>query len=181
MNNKQRHTITRLGTFAILFVCATTAGIAQSPGSLRSYAPAEPDRIAIQAVVDSALTFITSSDAIGLTDLMLPEAQTYSSRQREGRWAYAMRTRDADRARTRGAQVVERGWATEIRISGPIAIVWLPYDIYVNNAWSHCGVDVLTMIRVETAWRIANFTYSVEQPPACVPHPSGPPPGMKAP
>ncbi len=167
---------------AAILAALASAPLAAQPGTRpRSYAPAEPDRIAIMSVVDSALAFITSSNAVGLTDLMLPEAQTYSSRQRDGRWVYAMRTRDADRARTPGAPVVERGWAPEVRISGPIAIVWLPYDIYVNNAWSHCGVDVLTMIKVGTAWRIANFTYSVEQPPACVPHPNGPPPAMKAP
>lgn len=181
MTANQRRSFSRPAIVATLCAFVSTAGFAQTPGSPRSYAPAESDRIAIQAVVDSALAFITSSNAVGLTDLMLPEAQTYSSRQREGRWVYAMRTRDADRSRTPGAPVVERGWAPEIRISGPIAIVWLPYDIYVNNAWSHCGVDVLTMIRVGTAWKIGNFTYSVEQPPACLPHPNGPPPGMKAP
>lgn len=166
---------------AILATLASAPLAAQGGNRPRSYAPAEPDRVAIMAVVDSALAFITSGNSIGLTDLMLPEAQVYSSRQRDGRWEYAMRTYDANRTRTGGAPVVERGFSPEVRISGPIAMVWLPYDIYVNKAWSHCGVDVFTMLRTGTAWRIVNLSYSVEQPPACLPHPSGPPSGMKAP
>jgi hypothetical protein len=171
----------RVALALFFLIGARTESEAQSKTPARSYAPAEPDRIAIQAVVDSALAFITAGNSAGLTDLMLPEAQVYSSRQRDGRWAYAMRTRDTERARTGGAAVVERGFAPEIRISGPIAMVWLPYDIYVANAWSHCGVDLFTLVRVGTGWRIGNLTYSVEQPPACLPHPNGPPPGMKAP
>ncbi len=155
--------------------------ISDAAGQTRSHEPNDADRRAIQAVVDSALAFITAGNAIALTDLMLPEAQVYSSRQRDGRWVYAARARDTERLRTSGAPVVERGFDPEIRVSGPIAIVWLPYDIYVNNAWSHCGVDVFTLVRSGAGWRIGNLTYSVEQPPACLPHPGGPPPGMKAP
>lgn len=166
---------------AALLTIVAAAATAQPNSRPRSYAPADSDRIAISAVVDSALAFITAGDAVGLTDLMLPEAQVYPVRQREGKWVYAVRTREAERARTGGAPVVERGFDAEFRVSGPIAIAWLPYDIYVNNAWSHCGVDVFTLVRVEKGWRVANLTYSVEQPPACRPHPNGPPPGMKAP
>ena len=62
-------------------------------------------------------------------------------------------------------------------VSGAVAVVWLPYDFYVEGAWSHCGVDVFTLVRVETGWRIASLAYSVQQPPECRPHPDGPPQG----
>jgi hypothetical protein len=42
-------------------------------------------------------------------------------------------------------------------------------------------VDQFTLVRVGTAWRIVNLTYSVEQPPVCRMHPDGPPPGYKPP
>jgi len=168
--------------FALASVTLVLPVLAAAQGAAPpTYAPPEADRRAIQAVVDSALQFITDGNAIGLTDLMVSEAQVYSIRTREGRLAYAMRTRAADRERTGGAPVVERGFDTRIMLAGGMAMAWVPYDIYVNNAWSHCGVDVFVMLRVGSGWRIANLTYSVEQPPACRPHPDGPPKGMKGP
>ena len=54
-------------------------------------------------------------------------------------------------------------------------MVWLPYDLYVDGEWSHCGVDTFTLVHTEAGWRIASMAWSVGQPPACQPHPDGPP------
>jgi hypothetical protein len=62
-----------------------------------------------------------------------------------------------------------------------MASVWLPYDLWIDGKWSHCGIDHFTLVQVGTAWRIANLTYSVEQPPACKLHPAGTPPGHTPP
>ena len=140
----------------------------------------DPVRAAVLAVVDSALSAITAGNFAGLADLMLPEAQIYSARVREGQ-SYRMRTAAQDRTNPPSMKFVERGFDPEVRVAGPVAVVWLPYDIYAGGVWSHCGVDVFTLVQAKSSWRIANLTYSVEQPPACRPHPEGPPPGMKAP
>jgi hypothetical protein len=73
-----------------------------------------------------------------------------------------------------GGVVTERGFRPEVRINGPLAMVWYPYDLYRDGRWSHCGVDVFTLIRNEGRWRIATMSWSAEQPPACEPHPDGP-------
>jgi hypothetical protein len=62
-------------------------------------------------------------------------------------------------------------------VSGPVAMVWLPYDFYSDGKWSHCGVDLFTFLKADGRWRIATLVWSVEQPPACAPHPDGPPAG----
>jgi hypothetical protein len=66
-----------------------------------------------------------------------------------------------------------------VRVNGPLAMVWYPYDLYRDGKWSHCGVDALTLIKHEGRWRIATFAFSTEQPPVCEKHPDGPPPGAK--
>ena len=86
-----------------------------------------------------------------------------------------MRTRAEQRAATTNSKVTERGFRPEVRVNGPLAMVWYPYDLYVDGKWSHCGVDVFTMIRTEGRWRIATMSWSAEQPPACEKHPDGPP------
>lgn len=133
------------------------------------------------AVVDSALDAINAGNLIALADLMLPEAQMYPAREREGKGTYNLRTAADLRARAEWPPIIERGFDAEVRASGTVAMVWLPYDLYAADKWSHCGVDVFTLVRAGTVWRIANLTYSIEQPPACRTHPSGPPAGLKAP
>lgn len=165
----------------VQFAFAAFAVAAPARLGAQASASADSARPAILAVVDSALSAITAGNFSGLADLMLPEAQIYSARTRDGMVGYRMRTAAGERTTSSATGYVERGFDAEIRVSGPVAVVWLPYDLYAGGRWSHCGVDVFTVVRVESSWRIANLTYSVEQPPACRPHPKGPPPGMRAP
>jgi len=72
-------------------------------------------------------------------------------------------------------KVTERGFRPEARVNGPVAMVWYPYDLYLDGQWSHCGVDVFTLIRTDGQWRIATMSWSAVQPPACEKHPDGPP------
>ena len=126
------------------------------------------------AVADSALAAITRGDVIALTDLMLDEAVMFPSSTRDGQFRYRVRTRAEQRA-GRMSGVVERGYNGEVRVQGPIATVWYPYDLYVDGKWSHCGIDVFTMLKHDGRWRIATLVWSAEQPPVCSPHPNGPP------
>lgn len=141
-------------------------------------APRDSQRVSIMAVVDSALTAINGNDLVALATLMVPEAQMYAVGGGRNRAGYSVRSAAELRTQTQRGRIIERGFDGDVRVAGAMAVVWLPYDIYVNEAWSHCGVDVFTLLRVDTAWRIANLTYSVEQPPACRAHPAGPPPGI---
>ncbi|TCJ19046.1 hypothetical protein EPD60_01115 [Flaviaesturariibacter flavus] len=41
-----------------------------------------------------------------------------------------------------------------IRIDGPMASAWTPYQFYVDDKFSHCGVDVYNLARVNGEWKI---------------------------
>ena len=140
-----------------------------------------PSQRQVMAVVDSAMAAINQGDMIALSNLMTDSGQVYAAREREGAGSFIMRTAASQRATGRRAPIIERGFDAEVRIAGTFASVWLPYDLWAEGKWSHCGVDQFTLVRVGTAWRIVNLTYSVEQPPVCRMHPDGPPPGYKPP
>jgi hypothetical protein len=53
-----------------------------------------------------------------------------------------------------------------VQIHKQIAMVWAPYDLWVNKKFSHCGVDVFTLIKTNQGWKIASLIYTVE-PDAC--------------
>jgi ketosteroid isomerase-like protein len=128
-------------------------------------------------VAASALAAISRGDVTALTDLMVPEAVMFPTSTQDGVSRYRVRTRAEQRAAPITRKITERGFRPEARVSGPLAMVWYPYDLYIDGQWSHCGVDVFTLIRTEGRWRIATMSWSAEQPPACEKHPDGPPKG----
>jgi hypothetical protein len=72
------------------------------------------------------------------------------------------------------ARYLERIWSPLVRLHGPLAEVWAPYDFHIDGAFSHCGVDVFTLMRGAAGWQIANTAYTVERT-GCAPSPLGPP------
>lgn len=162
--------------FATLMpVRAAHAQSTSAAGSASLASDAAADRAAARALADSALALISRNDFAHLADLMLPEARTFSSRQRDGEWRYSSRTREEERASKFDGRITERGFAPTVLVSGPLAVVWMPYDLYINGTWSHCGVDAFTMYKVAGHWQIATLGWSVEQPPSCAKHPDGAP------
>lgn len=135
----------------------------------------ESERARVLRTVEAALAAVSAEDMIAFTDLMIDEAVLTSAAESGGAVRFLVRERAQERARTFDEDIVERGFDPEVRISGPLAMVWLPYDLYRDGAWSHCGVDTFTLLRVEGEWRIATLAWTVEQPPACRRHPQGPP------
>ena len=41
-----------------------------------------------------------------------------------------------------------------LRIDGPLAIVWAPYEFYYKGKYSHKGVDSFQLVRVKGVWKI---------------------------
>ena len=162
-----RFSPTQLGlvTFVIGSALASSAG-AQEPTD---------ERARVLAVVEASLEAISNEDMVAFTDLMIEEASTVRVAERDEEVRYAVRSRAEWRANSPSVDVVERGFDPEVRISGPLAIAWLPYDLYLDGEWSHCGVDVFTLVRIEGDWKISSLAWSIEQPPACRQHPDGPP------
>jgi len=41
-----------------------------------------------------------------------------------------------------------------IRIDGPLALVWTPYQFYFQEKFSHCGVNSFHVVRMDGKWKI---------------------------
>ena len=48
----------------------------------------------------------------------------------------------------------ERTFATEVRIDGNLAAVWMEYDFYLGPKFLHCGVDSFQMAKYPEGWKI---------------------------
>ena len=114
-----------------------------------------------------------SRDGDALRASMLEEGHFVSVNESRTRWTlrddFAASLADAARP------YHERIWDPEVRIDGPVASVWAPYDFYLGAEFSHCGTDAFLLAKTPEGWRVSAVSYTVLQPPTCERHPQGPP------
>lgn len=132
--------------------------------------PAEGEQEAVLRTVDAALAAVSAQDSGALAALLVPGALFY----REGH-------RDAGRPTTRiipdqqmlnemkgpkkGYSEMRTGTPT-ILVRNGLAQVWTPYTFDVAGKRSHCGIDTISLLKVDGAWRIASFGWTAE-PEGC--------------
>ncbi len=129
------------------------------------------------AVADSVLHALSTGDTATLRRLSLDSTNVGGVGTRSGQEVFSLRSMRFDLARG-FPNFIERGFNPSARVNDWIAQVWMPYDLYREGTWSHCGIDTFTLLKVKGAWRVASLLYTIEQPPACQKHPAGPPPSQ---
>ncbi|MBT8398233.1 MAG: hypothetical protein KJN92_14770, partial [Gemmatimonadetes bacterium] len=70
--------------------------------------------------------------------------------------------------------LLERMWEPVVKVEGRVAMVWTPYDFHLNGEFSHCGIDVFTLVDGGEGWQVASITYNVVRE-GCPPSPLGSP------
>jgi hypothetical protein len=48
----------------------------------------------------------------------------------------------------------ERIVITDVKIDGDLASVWAPYKFYLDDKFSHCGVDIFQLMKTAAGWKI---------------------------
>ncbi|MFN3666960.1 MAG: hypothetical protein ACK4S0_12410 [Sediminibacterium sp.] len=51
----------------------------------------------------------------------------------------------------------------DIKILNGIAMAWVPYEFYLNEQFTHCGIDVFSLIETQDGWKIVSLSYSIEK------------------
>ena len=69
--------------------------------------------------------------------------------------------------------LLERYWDPTVRMDSSVAVVSCPYDFHFDGNFSHCGMDIFTLVKRDGHWRIAGCVFS-SQKEACAPSPLGP-------
>jgi hypothetical protein len=41
-----------------------------------------------------------------------------------------------------------------VKVDGPLAMVWTPYQFFRNGVFSHCGVNSFQLVRLRNEWKI---------------------------
>jgi len=157
-----------VGLVILLISPLSTPIVAQEPDP-------GPEREVV-AVAQTFLSALSAADTATLADLLAPEAMIYSVREGSDGPALGVVTRAAFLESLGGEDqnLLERMWSPTVQVQDLVAMVWTPYDFHLNGEFSHCGIDVFTMLKGGKGWQVASITYNVVRE-GCPPSPLGPP------
>jgi hypothetical protein len=60
-----------------------------------------------------------------------------------------------------------------VKIHGDIAFLWAPYDFHRGPKSDHCGIDSVSLAKIDGAWKIAALSFTSETQ-NCAASPLGP-------
>lgn len=155
----------------VLLLAATVAGST----SVRAQSFSQ-DSAAVLSAAQTLLKSINTRDTSLARPLLLPGGVFVSIRQGATGSTPRVQTH-ADfltSLPTGNGKFLERIWSPRITIEGTLAEVRAPYDFHVDGKFSHCGVDVFTLVKASSGWMISGTSYTVQQT-GCAPSPLGPP------
>lgn len=135
------------------------------------------EETAVLVAVQQFFETMTGKDPAGAREVLDPEGDFVSVRWSEDGERIVRRSSNQaylDGLEGEAEVYLERMWDSEVRVHGPIATVWTPYDFHIDGQFSHCGVDVFQLLLTEAGWTITGGTYTVERV-GCPESPLGPP------
>ncbi len=56
-----------------------------------------------------------------------------------------------------GVILDERLTSYDIKIDAEMAMAWTPYEFYIGEKFSHCGVDMFTLMKTDKGWKIVGI------------------------
>ncbi len=148
---------------ALLSACATQA--AHEPAGSMDDAK---EKAAVLAAMDRMMTAVSSKDHATMEAMNMPNSMSWiASTDKEGKPVVRSRP-NAEWAKPNPSpdKYLERYWAPTVLLRGSLAVVWAPYEFWLNGQSHHCGVDVVDFVKVEGVWKVANLGWTSE-PTTC--------------
>lgn len=130
--------------------------------------PAESEKQTIQESINKLFLALEKKDTILYNSVVLPAGQIWTVRRQNDTLKTSMRYFSADKVVLikMNRVIEERPLRYDITIHNDIAIAWVPYTLSLSGTFSHCGVDVFTLLKSDQGWKIISLAYSVE-PQGC--------------
>lgn len=141
-------------------------------------AAAQADTISereVLSVIDRFFACMTTRDSAGMADILEPEGVfTIVETGPEAKPIRTVTHANYLGLVKKGAGTLqERYWNATVRLDSSVAVVSCPYDFHFDGNFSHCGLNVFTLVKRDGHWRIAGCVFSLRKE-GCTPSPLGP-------
>ena len=135
--------------FAVLFtIFLATEGIAQ----------AQTTEDSVKATINRLFEGMKNADTVVLKSAFTDDPILHTVATNKKKKVYVRNEKFRDFIKITGQQKAgeanERIQFETIRIDGPLAMVWAPYEFYYKGKFRHCGVNSFQLVRLEDGWKI---------------------------
>ena len=136
---------------------AVTLGLTSIALSISTAVEAQTPAEEVRKVVDALFDAMRAGDSTAVRSVFTPDAQLHSTGFREGE-AYR-RASPADRfiaavGTPHEETWDERIWDVEVRVDDALATVYTRFAFYLDDEFSHCGVNAFQLHRTTEGWKI---------------------------
>lgn len=129
-----------------------------------SFAQTSNEKKEVLQVVQQFFDALEKQDSLAWNNIFLKDARNYYLGERndtvrtgmQDPFKFGLSPDKIIRERMRERGVV-------VQVHQKIAMVWAPYDLWVNETYSHCGVDVFTLLKTSAGWKIASLSFTMEK------------------
>lgn len=136
--------------------------------------PSHPEYAAVKQVIDQFFEGINTGNGELLASLEVEGAQILNIREDTvGEYEFARRNWFDEDNFSADTRLTERYWDEQLLISDELAVFWAPYDFHIDGEFSHCGIDVLNLIKIDDMWKIGHAMWTIQRP-GCEMSPLGP-------
>jgi len=125
------------------------------------------DEVAIEGIIKILFDGMRASDSTYLIPIFEDEA-TLESIYYDKEGKTEKRSSEISGFITAVGQPKDQVWDEriheyDINVDDPLAIAWTPYSFYVDEKFSHCGVNVFKMVKTDGQWKISGITDTRKQ------------------
>jgi len=124
------------------------------PGSATAQAQ---DQAAVMAVVHTLFDGMREKDSTKLASVWHREARLQST-GRDEQGNPTVTTLDvaafSQRIVSMKPTVDEETFDEQVMVNEDLAMVWAPYNVFVDGEFRHCGVDAFQLVRTADGWKI---------------------------
>jgi hypothetical protein len=142
----------RVTRFALLF-CALALGATEA----KAQATAEQE---VLAVVTRMFDGMRAQDTAMIRSTLFTDVRLLTTgTNREGKAVARAEGMDGfiqSIAKATG-KLDEKIMSPEVRIEDNLATVWVRYEFYFNDKYSHCGIDAFQLVKTDAGWKIASI------------------------
>lgn len=133
-------------------------------GAVPAQAGPREERREVLAAVQRLFDAMAAHDQAALMAGVIPDGRISSHAVREGRVVVRTSGWEEWGQRVAGAtdRLEERMYDPDVRIRGSLATVWTYYTFHINGTFSHCGIDLFDLAKVDGRWRVLNISYTTE-------------------
>lgn len=111
----------------------------------------------VKAAVNALFTGMINSDSAAIVNAFSDDAVLQSINEKDGKTnTVSEKTTDFGHAiaAIKKGDADERITFNDVKIDGPLAMVWAPYNFYYKGKFSHCGIDFFGLVRKNGVWKI---------------------------